>query len=372
MNETEDYVDYLDSVKHARGIRKDGNLTIVRYDIINFQQFLDLKDSGDVEKGLVVVPVSPIEVHGKYLPLSADYIETFLALDMLKDALKNQRSDNQYTIFELPGIPIGTGTNRGHWATLHTNRKAFYDVLVNLFESLVYSGFRKIFVMSVHHGMIHAYAMEQAANKVMKQNKDLDVRILSPNHFIADTLFIQDPVKVFSKYIEKHGQEPLSDHEKEALNHDHHAGIMEITFTKMISEKLVDPSYKEAPRNVEDMGAQLKGLISRKWAAHPPLEPDGCGYNAEPGLADSRNWEVLFTDMIKDIGLSYVDALYAEDRKAMEPYINMNPWKGYSKGLEIARRMFLGVHSKRNHLIIPFVLVAIAIPWILYILEILR
>lgn len=354
---------YLDLFKDPVPSYTDGNLTIVRYDTINFQQFLDLKDK---EKAIVCIPISPLEIHGKYLPLSADYLESFLGFDLLKEALKKERAGQHYTLVEMPGIPVGTGTNRGHWGTIHTSRKTFHDLCVQLFDSLVYAGFRKIFVMSVHHGMIHSYAIEEAAARIMKRYKKLGVKIASPNHWIARTLFIDDPVGVFTKYVEKHGQAPLTEGEIEAINADHHAGMMEIVFTKKISEKLVDPSYKTAPRNVEHMDAQLKGLLIRKWAAHPPCEPDGCGYNADPSYTDKRDWYALFSDVISDVGLRYIDALVSDDPAAFEPYANMNPWRQKNKKLEVMRRLFLGANSTRN-LVGLVVAVAIALPWILYI-----
>jgi hypothetical protein len=216
--------------------------------------------------------------------------------------------------------------------------------------------------------MIHAYALEEAANKIMKKYKRLGVRVLSPNHYIADTLLIQDPEKVFLEYVEKLGQDPLTPREIEAINHDHHAGLMEISFMKAVDDKLVDPIYKTLPKNVEKMDAQLKGLLFRKYAAHPPCEPDGCGYNADPSFMETRDWNALFKEMIKDVGLKYVDALYSDDPAELKPLINMEPWKHYPLGLEIARRLFLGVNTTRNYIII-LIAIAIAIPWILYLLK---
>jgi creatinine amidohydrolase/Fe(II)-dependent formamide hydrolase-like protein len=352
--------------KDARYMYEEGNLTVVKYDKINFQQLIDMPDK---DKAIVLIPISPMEIHGKYLPLSSDFIECYLALDLLKDVLKKERTGTKYTLVEFPGIPLGTGTNRGHPGTINNSRKTIYELCKGVFDSLVRAGFRKMLLMSVHHGMIHSFAMEEAANHVMRKYKSLDVRILSPNHWIAKTIYMDDPKAVFTKYIEKLGQQPLSEEELKAINMDHHAGLMEIAFVSAINEKLVDPVYKTLGPNVEKMDAQLKGLIVREWAAHPPKEPLGCGYNADPSFYDKRDWYSLFAAMISDIGLLYFDALTGESREPLKPLINLEPWRQKKPVLELARRFALPTNSCRNCCIIPLIVIAIVLPWLLYIFK---
>lgn len=367
MNNSDVPIEFIDIFKKdARYKHEDGNLTIIKYDKINFQQFIDVPDK---DKAIVLIPISPMEIHGKYLPLSSDYIECYLALELLKNILKKERSDKKFTLVEFPGIPLGTGTNRGHPGTIHVSRKTIYELCKGVFDSLVRAGFRKMLIMSVHHGMIHSFSMEEAANHVMRKYKQLDVRILSPNHWIAKTIYMDDPKAVFTKYIERLGQAPLSDEELKAINMDHHAGLMEIAFVNAINEKLVDPVYKTLGPNVETMDAQLKGLIIRKWAAHPPKEPLGCGYNANPSFYDKRDWYALFAAMISDIGLRYVDALVDPSREPLGPLINMEPWRQEKPVLELARRLALPTNSCRNCCIIPLLIIAIVIPWLLYVLK---
>ncbi len=367
MGTNETPVEYIDLLKRdARYLYEDDNLTIIKYDKINFQQFIDLPDK---DKAIVLIPISPMEIHGKYLPLSSDYIENYLALDILKDMLKKERAGTKYTLVEFPGIPLGTGTNRGHPGTVHVSRKTIYELCKGVFDSLVRAGFRKMLIMSVHHGMIHSFSMEEAANHVMRKYKQLDVRILSPTHWIAKTIYMDDPKAVFTKYIEKLGQQPLSDDELKAINMDHHAGLMEIAFVSAINERLADPVYKTLGPNVEPLDAQLKGLLFREWAAHPPKEPLGCGYNADPSFYDKRDWYSLFAAMISDIGLRYIDALTNESRDSLKPLINMEPWRQKKPVLEIARRLALPTNSCRNCCIVPLIVLAIVIPWLLYIFK---
>nr|MDO8109941.1 creatininase family protein [Candidatus Sigynarchaeota archaeon] len=356
--------EFLDLFKtDASYMNVDQNLTIVKYDKINFQQLIELPGK---ERAIVLIPISPMEIHGKYLPLSSDYIECYLALSLLKDVLKKERSSNTYTLVEFPGIPLGTGTNRGHPGTINNSRRTIYELCKQILDGLVRAGFRKVLLMSVHHGMTHSFAIEEAANKIMHKYKHQDVRILSPNHWIAKTIYMDDPKAVFSKYIERLGQQPLSDEELKAINMDHHAGLMEIAFVMAINKQLVDPVYKTLGPNVEKMDAQLKGLLVRKWAAHPPKEPLGCGYNADPSFFDKRDWFALFSEILKDVGLLYIDALAGDSRAAMEPFIEMRPWKQKKVVLELARRFLLPTNSCRNCCIIPLLVLAIIIPWLLY------
>jgi hypothetical protein len=362
---SEKYPNHLDILRNPSFQTQKGNVTLLNYEILNFQQFIDLKNK---EEMIVVIPISPIEIHGKYLPMSADYIESYLALELLVEILNQKRPEKNYTLIEYPGIPLGTGTNRGHPGTVHISRKTFYDVCVGIFESLVKAGFRKILAMSVHHGMTHSYAIEQAATKIMKKYKKMDVRIGSPNHMIAKTIYMDDPKTVFAKYAQARGQPPLTEDELKAINCDHHAGLMEIAFVKKISEKLVDPSYKTSPRHIDQMTDQLKALLIEKYATHPPKDPYGCGYNADPSFFESRDWYTLFSDMIKDVGLMYIDALTHCDRSLIKPLEDMNPWKQKIWWLETMRKLFLSANTRQNYTIL-LVSILIAIPWILFFLK---
>ena len=104
-----DNVKIYDAYSKALPIYEDGNLTIARYDLLNRKQIIEL----DKKDALVILAISPLEVHGDYLPLGSDFIESLMMNELIKSTLKERKKNNHYTIVEIPALPIGTGSGRG-------------------------------------------------------------------------------------------------------------------------------------------------------------------------------------------------------------------------------------------------------------------
>lgn len=309
-----------DIYSKSKPIHKEENLTIVRYDLITKKML----DTMDKRNALVIVSVSPMEVHGSFLPLGSDFIEALMMNELIKEILKERKKDKQFTIIEIPPLPIGTGTLRGVKGTIHFSHSTFRNTVKEYLDGIVNAGFTKIMITSVHHGLIHALALEEAAMKVMKKHAKSGVRIVSPLNWIVKKIYVDNPKKTWKSVVEEIGQTPLSEDEYTALFQDHHSSIMEIAFVKNINPKLVDPEYKNCEPHVEGNVHGIKSLISKKWSNLGG--PKAYSYNGHPAKADSRNWFVLYEKLIKDVGEEFIDALFVKDNEEFEKYTKSFMW----------------------------------------------
>lgn len=298
----EENVRLYDAFSKAKAIREEGNLTIIRYDLITRDKLLKLKKYN----ALVLITISPLEVHGGFLPLGTDFLEAIMMFEWVKDFLKQR--EEKYTLIEIPPLPLGWSGIRGMTGTIHIKHKTFRDTILQFLEGFIKAGFKKFFLSSAHHGNIHAYAMEEAGYKLMKKYKKQQVRIISPLNWIVKKLMIDDPKKTWGTMAETLGQPPLTEEEFKALAKDDHSSLMEVTFAKYINPKLVDPAYKEKGLKTTPISHMFLKLLSSKKGTLGG--PEGWGYNGNPSMADSRDWLPLYKALIQEVGNEFVDALY--------------------------------------------------------------
>src|SRR3989338_8143117 len=107
----------------------------------------------------VVIPISMLEEHGPHLPVSTDYLRPYEIAKRVKKKF-----------FLLPPIIIGNaGKGAAFPGTVSVSAQTLKRVIVEMCESLHFTGFRKIFVFSGHNGRKHSKAAEQAAGELRKK-----------------------------------------------------------------------------------------------------------------------------------------------------------------------------------------------------------
>lgn len=296
---------YFEAYSNASPIYEEDNLTIVRYDLITRDKLLTL----DREKALVLIAVSPLEVHGGFLPLGTDFLEAMMMFDWVKEGLKKRKE--KITVIEVPPLPLGWSGIRGMTGTIHIRHKTLRDVLYQFIEGFIKSGFRNFFISSAHHGNIHAYILEEVGMKLIKKYKKQKVRIVSPLNWIVKKLMIDDPKTTWASVVKDIDQKPLSEEEYKALGKDDHSSIMEVTFTQNINPELIDPAYKERKLKTTKTIHMFKKLLSEK--AGVLGGPEGWGYNGDPSMADSRDWLPLYKALIQQVGDEFIGAIYDKD-----------------------------------------------------------
>mgnify|MGYP006291886257 CR=1 FL=1 len=304
---------FFEAFTDAKAEYQEKNLKVVRYDLLTRDALLEM----DKENALVLVAVSPLEIHGGFLPLGTDLIEAIMMFQWIKEVIQERQPDKEFIIVEASPLPIGWSGVRGMVGTIHVRHKTFRDVLQQYLEGFVRAGFKRFLVSSAHHGNIHAYAIEEAALRVMKKYEELDVRIASPLNWIVKKLMIDHPRKTWGDIAEQVGQPPLTEEEYEALAKDDHSSLMEVSFMNHVNSELVDPAYKEKDLHTTPISHMFKKLLSAKLGTLGG--PTGAGYNGVPSMADSRDWIPLYKALIKDVGWFFIEGLY---EKSHEEYMD--------------------------------------------------
>ena len=110
------------------------------------------------ETQTVVVPLSSLEQHGFHLPVSTDY---FISYEVCK------RAAEKTNVFCLP--PIIIGQNRKGYpypGTVSVKEGTLKNVVIDMCESLKYTGFKKIIIISGHGATKHVQAIKDALNEL--------------------------------------------------------------------------------------------------------------------------------------------------------------------------------------------------------------
>jgi creatinine amidohydrolase len=97
---------------------------------------------------LLVLPVGATEQHGPHLPLGTDVL---IVEAIARDAARQSRPDLDAIV--APTLPFGSSHHHlpfGGTISLATDR--YYAALIDMVESLITSGFRRVFILNGHGG----------------------------------------------------------------------------------------------------------------------------------------------------------------------------------------------------------------------------
>src|SRR5262245_30841890 len=99
-------------------------------------------------EALVVLPVGAIEQHGPHLPVGTDYF----VVEHIARAAAMSLAD-RVPILVAPALPFGSSHHHLPFGgTLSLSTETYYRALRDLAESLIASGFRRIFILNGHGG----------------------------------------------------------------------------------------------------------------------------------------------------------------------------------------------------------------------------
>jgi creatinine amidohydrolase len=97
---------------------------------------------------LVVLPVGAVEQHGPHLPVGTDYFAVEHIARAAAAAL-----EGRVPVLVAPALPFGSSHHHLPFGgTLSLSTETYYRVLRDLAESLIVSGFRRIFILNGHGG----------------------------------------------------------------------------------------------------------------------------------------------------------------------------------------------------------------------------
>jgi creatinine amidohydrolase len=96
---------------------------------------------------LVLLPVGATEQHGPHLPVGTDRLAVEYVAWAAADAV------NHVPVVVAPTLPFGSSHHHLPFGgTLSLSTETYYRVLVDLIESLITDGFRRIFILNGHGG----------------------------------------------------------------------------------------------------------------------------------------------------------------------------------------------------------------------------
>ena len=102
----------------------------------------------DLRNRVVVVPLGSLEQHGHHLPLLTD---TMIGAEIARRA----EAELGDTALFLPTLWVGASDHHRAFAgTVSISNEVYVRVLVDMLESLIASGFRRIFLLNAHGGNI--------------------------------------------------------------------------------------------------------------------------------------------------------------------------------------------------------------------------
>lgn len=98
-------------------------------------------------EALAVLPVGAIEQHGPHLPVCTD---TLIVEHVARAAAQ---AAGELTTVVAPALPFGSSHHHLPFGgTMSLSTETYYRVLVDLLESLIAGGFRRIFIVNGHGG----------------------------------------------------------------------------------------------------------------------------------------------------------------------------------------------------------------------------
>jgi creatinine amidohydrolase len=225
-------------------------------------------DALDRARTVVVLTVSPREVHGPHLPVGVDAFAARYFAERLAERLAAARPG--WTVLLAPTLHLGSFTFDAV-GTVRVRQRVVRDALVDYGGSLARGGFRYILVSNGHGGPGHLTALEEAAAIVSRRHR---VTMASFSGHLA-WQFLR------GRYLEKITTalgRPLSDDERQAFADDAHGGWWETSLMLLLRPDLVDQSYRALP--------PARYSLAERVVPNFPLRNGGQGYVGHPALGD--------------------------------------------------------------------------------------
>lgn len=122
---------------------------------------------GETDKSkIVVIPLAALEQHGQHLPVLTDTMITNALVARINEDLGE-------AVLTLPTLWLGASDHHlGFPGTMSLHLNTYVQVLCEMIECVIHSGYRKIFFLNGHGGNVTPGAM--ATNIVKQRHRELD------------------------------------------------------------------------------------------------------------------------------------------------------------------------------------------------------
>lgn len=165
-----------------------------------------------LDRETVIIPVASLEQHGHHLPVSTDIFIAQAVADRIGARLN---------AFVLPCLPISTcREHMGKQGSVWMNPDTFFQMMVDIVESLKEQGYRRVAVVVGHGGIFVMNPIIRTLNG--RFNPDLLVCKLEPYQFIWPTVGKPaDPANPASGILESACQLHADEYETSIMLHLH-------------------------------------------------------------------------------------------------------------------------------------------------------
>lgn len=192
---------------------------------------------------LVLVIMSPVEVHGPHLPLGQDIFEAEALGVRTAARLLDERPD--WTVLKLPSIPLAADCVPAV-GSIPYPPSVVEAVAEHTLEPFAARGFQRLMISSFHGGPRHVLALERAADTISRRHGVAAASVFSM--VLARAVegdILMDAVK----------DRPKRRIDREGLLQDQHAGYMETSLALHLWPELVEEGWDSVPPSVPDADA---------------------------------------------------------------------------------------------------------------------
>lgn len=205
-----------------------GNADVRRWEDMTGAEFAELDPSATV----VLVSCSPIEVHGPHLPVKTDFFEAEALFDGVLERIATAHPET--TFLRLPPIFAAPDavSRRG---SIGFRSSTTVAVLSDIGRSLARQGFERVWVGNFHGSPRHILAIEMACHRVNLRYGAEMVPFYSMIIRRLDEAGLTLPI-LFGD---------IEGIDRDALEGDDHAGLLETSIMLHLAEDRVDPRYSE-------------------------------------------------------------------------------------------------------------------------------
>jgi len=114
------------------------------------------------KKPLLILPIGATEAHGAHLPLGTDTFEAEHVADALSKRLKN--------VIVAPTLPYGNHSSlKDIPGTINLTFDTLRSVIIDILESFIGHGIKKILVITGHAGSAHTAAITEACRDIVSE-----------------------------------------------------------------------------------------------------------------------------------------------------------------------------------------------------------
>jgi creatinine amidohydrolase len=214
----------------------------LQYAELNAGELAALDPAGTI----VLMALSPLEVHGPHLPIGCDAIIAQELQRRLLSRLAERYPD--YDRLVLPPVYAGADTIPVP-GSVKVDSRAIYYLLLSIGRSLAEQGFGYLLVTDNHGGPRHQIAIEKAVRRVYKERR---FSIIAPFLNFYRRMVENDP-----DLLEATGTGPGSSGDLT----DAHAGRNETSLMLATAPDEVAPGWRSLPWVVVGRGAVARGLV---------------------------------------------------------------------------------------------------------------